>query len=61
MHNDDEYGPPTDLKMVLDKFTKKYQKKLASNGSQGAGCGCNLKKKTYFDLQNLENFTLVRM
>ena len=58
MHEDDEYGPPTELKQILDKITRKYQKKLASNGSQGSGCGCNIrKKKSYYNLENLDTFT----
>lgn len=62
MYDDDEYGPPTELKQVLDKFIRKYQKKLASNGSQGGGCGCNIKKKkTYFNLDNLDTFAIVTM
>ncbi len=63
MHDDDEYGPPTELKQLIDKLTKKYQKKLASNGSPGGGgCGCNIKKNnTYLDLDYSHSFTLVTM
>ena len=58
----DEYGPPNELKQCIDKFNRKIQKRIASNGSQGGGCGCNIKqKKNTTDNYNLNNFTIVTM
>ena len=55
----DEYGPPNELKLVLDKFAKRMQKKIASGGG-GGGCGCSkMKKKKQYNYTNLNNFTSI--
>ena len=59
MDNDDEYGSQNELKTALDKFAKKIQKKIASNGSESSGCGCSfLNTKRFTMIRHNQNFII---
>mgnify|MGYP001387074882 CR=1 FL=1 len=55
MYDDDEYGEENPLKVVLNKFAAKVQKKTAKNSLDV------LTFKSYYKNKNLDTFTVFSM